>query len=43
MNLKTIKIMSLTDVFDAILICEVNPSVLFKLKRPTSYVKKGTD
>ena len=43
MNLKTIKIMSVTDVFDAILICEVNPSVLFKLKRPTSYVKKGTD
>lgn len=43
MNLKTIKIMSLTDVFDAILICELKPSVLFKLKRPTSYVKGRTD
>lgn len=43
MNLKTIKIMSSADVFDAILICELNPSVLFKLKRTTSYVKKRTD
>ena len=43
MNLKTIKIMSLTDVFDAILICELNPLVLFKLKRSTSYVKKIID
>ena len=42
-NLKTIKIMSSADVFDAILICELNPSVLFKLKRTTSYVKKRTD
>ena len=43
MNLKTIKIMSSADVFDAILICELNPSVLFKLKRTTWYVKKRTD
>lgn len=43
MNLKTIKIMSSADVFDAILICELNPLVLFKLKRTTSYVKKRTD
>lgn len=41
---KDYKIMSLTDVLDAIFIwVHQKPLLLFKLKRPASYVKKRTD